>query len=159
MRYIPVSLLICASLLWCAPNLRADEASKAAKAGELLQLSQGDQMVKMMQPMMKGMMSQMDKGLSAEQRVKIGEMQDKMMALVAARLSDAKPALVKVYTDTYTEEELDGIVGFYKSPAGKAFLQKMPEVMQRSMPVMMQLMGDVQSEIKTMLEGMKDKSK
>jgi uncharacterized protein len=160
MKYIPVSLIIGVTLFWwCACPLSADEASKSAKAEELLQLTQGDQMVKMMEPMMKGMVAQMDKDMSAEQRAKVGEMQGKMMALVAVRLSKAKPALVKVYTDTYTEEEIDGILAFYKSPVGKAFLQKMPEVMQRSMPVMMQMMGDLQPELKTMMEGMKEKSK
>jgi hypothetical protein len=139
--------------------VRADEASKSAKAEELLQLTQGDQMLKMMEPMMKGMVAQMDKDMSAEQRARVGEMQGKLMALVAVRLSKAKPALVKIYTDTYTEEEIGGILAFYKSPIGKAFLQKMPEVMQRSMPVMMQLMGDLQPELKTMMEGMNEKSK
>jgi hypothetical protein len=134
MKYIPVSLIIGVTILWCGSSVRADEASKSAKAEELLQLTQGDQMLKMMEPMMKGMVAQMDKDMSAEQRAKVGEMQGKMMALIAVRLSKAKPALVKVYTDTYTEEEIDGILAFYKSPVGKAFLQKMPEVMQRSMP-------------------------
>jgi hypothetical protein len=159
MKYIPVSLIIGVTILCCSSSVRADEASKSAKAEELLQLTQGDQMLKMMEPMMKGMVAQMDKDMSAEQRAKVGEMQGKMMALIAVRLSKAKPALVKVYTDTYTEEEIDGILAFYKSPVGKAFLQKMPEVMQRSMPVMMQLMGDLQPELKTMMEGMKEKSK
>ena len=159
MKYIPASLIIGVTLLWCASPVRADEASKSAKAEELLQLTQGDQMMKMMEPMMKGMLAQMDKDMPAEQRAKAGEMQGKMMALVAVSLSKAKPALAKVYADTYTEEEIDGILAFYKSPAGKALLQKMPEVMQRLMPVMMQMMGDLQPEIKTMMEGMKEKSK
>jgi len=154
MKYIPGSLIIGLTFLWCASPVRADEASKSAKAEELLQLTQGDQMMKMMEPMMKGMMAQMP-----EQRARVGEMQGKMMSLVAGRLSKAKPALAKVYTDTYTEEEIDGILVFYKSPAGKAFLEKMPEVMQRSMPVMMQMMGDLQPEIKRMMEGAKEKSK
>ena len=159
MKYIPVSLIIGVTLWWCASPVRADEASKSAKAEELLQLTQGDQMMKMMEPMMKGMLAQMDKDMPAEQRAKVGEMQGKMMALVAASLNKVKPALAKVYTDTYTEEELDGILAFYKSPSGKAFIQKMPEMMQRLMPVMMQMMGDLQPEIKTMMEGMKEKSK
>jgi hypothetical protein len=159
MKSILVSLIIGVTLLSCASSVRADEASKSAKAEELLQLTQGDQMMKMMEPMMKGMRAQMDKDMSAEQRAKVGEMQGKMMELVAGSLSKVKPALVKVYTDTYTEEEIDGILAFYKSPAGKGFLQKMPEVMQRSMPVMMKMMGDLQPEIKTMMEGMKEKSK
>src|SRR5664279_3153637 len=136
MKYIPVSLIIGLTLFWCTSPVRADEASKSAKAEELLQLTQSDQMMKMMEPMMKGMLAQMD-NIPAEQRAKVGEMQGKMMALVAESLSKAKPALAKVYTDTYTEDELDGILTFYKSPAGKALLQKMPEVMQRMVPVMM----------------------
>ena len=159
MKSISVCLIIGVALLWCASPARADEASKSAKAEELLQLTQGDQMMKMMEPMMKSMMAQADKDMPAEQRAKAGEMQEKMMALVAASLNKAKPALAKAYTDTYTEEELDGILTFYKSPAGKALLQKMPEVMQRIVPVMVKMMGDLQPEIKTMMEGMKEKSK
>jgi uncharacterized protein len=159
MKYIPASLVIGVTLLWCAAPVRADEASKAAKAEELLQLSQGDQMMKMMEPMMKGMMAQANKDMSAEQRAKAGEMQEKIMALIVASINKARPALVKVYTDTYTEEEIDGILTFYKSPAGKAFLQKMPEVMQRSMPAMMQMMNDLQPQMKTILEETKEKSK
>ena len=159
MKYIPVSLIIGVTLLCCASPVRADDAGKSAKAEELLQLMQGDQMMKMMEPMMKGMVAQMDKDMPPEQRARVGEMQGKMMSLVAGRLSKAKPALAKVYTDTYTEEEIDGILVFYKSPAGKAFLEKMPAVMQRSMPVMMQMMGDLQPEIKRMMEGAKKKSK
>ena len=159
MRYIPVSLIIAITLLWCAPPVRADEASKSAKAEELLQLTQGDQMIKAMEPMMKGMLSQAEKDIPAEQRAKVGEMQGKIMELIAVSLNKAKPALAKVYTDTYTEEEIDGILAFYKSTAGKAFLQKMPEVMQRSMPVMLKMMNDLQPEMKTMIEGLKEKSK
>ena len=159
MKYIPVYLVIGVALLWCASPVRADEASKSAKAEELLQLTQGDQMMKMMEPMMNGMLAQGDKDMPAEQRAKAGEMQGKMMALVAVSLSKAKPALAKVYADTYTEEEIDGILAFYKSPAGKALLQKMPEVMQRSMPAMMQMMGDLQPQMKTIMEGLKEKSK
>ena len=157
MKYIPVCLIIGVTALSCSPLLRADEASKTAKAAELLQITQGEQMMKMMEPMMKGMTAQMNKDVAAEDRAKIDEIQGKMMATIAENLSKAKPALAKVYTDTYTEEELDGILGFYKSPAGKAFIQKMPEVMQRSMPVMMQMMGDMQAQMKSIMEGSKAK--
>ena len=159
MKYRVIALVTGVTLLWCAPPLRADEASKSAKAEELLQLTQSDQMMKMMEPMMKGMTAQMDKVMPAGQRAKAGEMQGKIMALVGERLSRAKPAFAKIYTETYTEEELDGILAFYKSPAGRALLQKMPEVMQRLVPLMVQMMGDLQPEIKTMMEGMKEKSK
>jgi hypothetical protein len=159
MKYIPVSLIIGVTLLWCASPVRADDASKSEKAGELLQLIQSDQMMKMMEPMIKGMLAQSEKDMPAEQRAKAGELHEKIMALVVVSLNKAKPALAKAYPDTYTEEEIDGILAFYKSPAGKAYLQKMPEVMQRSMSAMMQMMGDLQPQMKTMMEGIKEKSK
>src|ERR1017187_4180477 len=90
MKYIPASLIIGVTLLWCASPVRADEASKSAKAEELMQLTQGDQMMKIMEPMMKGMLAQADKDIPAEQRAKVGEMQEKIMALVATSVSKAR---------------------------------------------------------------------
>ena len=49
--------------------MRADEASEPRRP-ELLQLTQSDQMLKMMEPMMKGMMAQAGKDMTAEQRAK-----------------------------------------------------------------------------------------
>jgi uncharacterized protein len=147
-------------ILWCAIPGLADEASKTAKAEELLQMTQSGQMMRMLEPMKGLFSSQMGKtDMPAEERAKAGEMQEKLMALVLDRMSKAKPALAKIYTDTYTEEEIDGILAFYKSPAGRAMLQKMPEVMQRTMPLMIQMMGDLQPEMKKMIEEMKQKSK
>jgi len=34
----------------------------------------------------------------------------------------------------FSEEEIDGIISFYKSPAGKAMIEKSPLLMQRVMP-------------------------
>jgi hypothetical protein len=161
MKYMAVALIMGVTLLWCASPVRADEASKSAKAEELLQLTQSDQMMKQMLEQIKVMQTAMMKqtDMPAERRAKVSEMQENIMALVADRLSKAKPALVKIYADTYTEAEIDGILAFYKSPPGKAMLEKMPQVMKRSMPVMMQMMGDVQREMKKMREEMKQKSK
>ena len=159
MKTIPVYLIISIALVCCAAPARADEATKSAKAEELIELTQTGQMMKMMEPMMKGMMAQANKDIPSEQRAKVGEMQEKILSMMAVRMNKAKPALAKVYIDTYTEEELDAILTFYKSPAGKSLIQKMPEVMQRSMPVMMQMMSDLQPEIMKMMEGLKEKSK
>ena len=78
MKSIPVYLVIGVTLLWCATPAQADDAGKSAKAGELLQLVQGDQMIKALEPMMKGMLSQADKDTSPEQRARVGEMQEKI---------------------------------------------------------------------------------
>lgn len=157
MKSIPASLILGLAFLFSASAARADEASKSAKAEELLQLTQSDQMMKSMEPMVKNMLAQMDPEMPAGQRDKAIAMQTKMMALIGDRMAKVRPALAKVYSDTYTEEELDGILGFYKSPAGKALLQKMPEVMQHLMPVMMKMMTDLQPELKAMMQELKSK--
>lgn len=65
---------------------------------------------------------------------------------------------IQLYLDVYTEEEIDGIVSFYKSPVGKAMIEKAPVLMQRMMPMMQKLMGDMQPEIQKIVEEAKQKA-
>ena len=52
-----------------------------------------------------------------------------------------KPLMVRIYADSFTQEELDGLIAFYESPAGKAFTRKMPVVMEKSMQLMQERVG------------------
>ena len=38
------------------------------------------------------------------------------------------PTIIDIYAQTFTEQELDIIVTFYKTPAGIALLDKMPQI-------------------------------
>ena len=40
---------------------------------------------------------------------------------------------ISMYADTYTEEELQGQITFYKSPVGQATVSKEPELVKKSM--------------------------
>ncbi len=42
------------------------------------------------------------------------------------------PELTKLYTSTFTDDELKQMAKFYGSPAGKKSLEKLPELMQRT---------------------------
>ena len=55
-----------------------------------------------------------------------------------------KPQFTKVYTDTFTQEEVDGLIAFYSSPVGRAFVAKMPQLMQQAMQI-------VQADMATMM--------
>lgn len=44
-----------------------------------------------------------------------------------------KPMMIKVYKESFSQDEIDGMVTFYKSKAGKAVIKKMPTVMQATM--------------------------
>lgn len=51
-----------------------------------------------------------------------------------------KPQMMAIYRDVFTQEELQGQLAFYRSPAGQAVIEKMPQVMQRSMEMTQQQM-------------------
>ena len=46
-----------------------------------------------------------------------------------------KPLYVQLYRETFDQAEIDGLIAFYRSPAGQAFVDKMPIVMQKSMAI------------------------
>jgi hypothetical protein len=59
-----------------------------------------------------------------------------------------EPMFVEVYQSAMTQEEVDGIVAFYKTPAGKAMVQKLPMLMQASGQRMQQQLGPVMEKLK-----------
>jgi hypothetical protein len=52
-----------------------------------------------------------------------------------------EPLYIKVYGDTFTQKEIDGMTAFYASPVGHAVIQKMPLVLANSMAEMQKRMG------------------
>lgn len=52
-----------------------------------------------------------------------------------------EPLYMKVYADTFTQKEIDGMTAFYSSPVGHAVIQKMPLVLTNSMAEMQKRMG------------------
>jgi len=47
--------------------------------------------------------------------------------------SDMGQEFVRLYTASFTEDELKQVIAFYKTPVGQKALQKMPELMQQGM--------------------------
>jgi uncharacterized protein len=145
------SALAVITLLLSAGAASADEASKKAKIDEIFQITNVDRMVKQitdqMQAMQLAQIAKMDKA----SQPKAEEAQKKIAQILAERMSwdRLKPRFSKLYEETFTEEELDGTLTFYKSPAGRALLEKMPELMQRSMAVAQEMMADVMPEIES----------
>ncbi len=160
MKPLASALILGAALLCCASPILADEATKAAKIDQMMELTHYDRMMKQTLEQMKNMqLEQFKKLATPEARAESEEVQQKTMALLADRLSyeKVKPLFLKLYMDVFTEEEIDGIVGFYKSPAGKAMLEKTPQLMQRLMPMMQKLVSDLQPDLQKILEDAKQK--
>ena len=51
-----------------------------------------------------------------------------------------EPMYVRVYQKSFTQQEVDGMIAFYKTPTGQAVLNKMPVVLQNTMAEVQQMM-------------------
>lgn len=147
-------------LLVAVTPMVADQASKNAKIEEMLTITHVDRvMAQMLDQMKRSVTTQVAKmDIPENSKASAVEMQRKMIDLIADRMSwdRAKPKFVQLYDETFTEADIDGILAFYKSPAGQRMLEKMPELMQKSMAVGQELVGNIAPEIQRMMEGMRN---
>lgn len=70
----------------------------------------------------------------AEQRA-LEQMPAKLMVVFRSEFNWARmePEYIKIYQETFTAEEVEGLNAFYATPLGQAVIVKMPLVLQRSM--------------------------
>jgi hypothetical protein len=89
------------------------------------------------------------KALTARQQAIIDGMKAKMTAVVDEMLSWDKlqPLYFRLYRQTFTQDDVDGITAFYRTPAGQALLQKMPLLMTNMMQEYAGMMQPMQQRI------------
>jgi uncharacterized protein len=139
---------------------RADEASKQAKVKELFAVMHMDRSLDRMRSAMQQQVQATAKNASGTEQMtpdkkKIQqEFVDNSMKVVDENFGWAvlEPAYVKLYADTYTEGDLDGILAFYKSPAGQALLTKTPELSAGVMQIVHGHMNDFQPKMQSLQE-------
>ncbi len=138
-----VLIVLCACLT--ASFVRADDASKKAKIEELLTVSQVERLFAQQQSQLRGTMHQMivQMAPASANDPRLAKVEEVAAAEASAALDfqTLKPDLIRIYDETYTEEELDGLVKFYQSPTGQAFISKMPMVLAKSMELVQQRMA------------------
>jgi uncharacterized protein len=82
----------------------------------------------------------------------VEKFQKQLFGVIRDRLSydHVKPALIKVYDESFTTDELTGINAFYRSPAGQAYLAKIPQITQKAMEAGSNLVSGAAPEIQKM---------
>ena len=152
-------VVTCALLL--APLGCADEATKAVKVDQLLTVMNIEQQQKQMMDQMSQMVigqikDQMAKqgNVSPAEMAKMEDRQKRLFALISAKTSwdHMKPVFLKAYSDTFTEGEIDGILAFYKSPAGKAMIDKQPALNGKIMTNVQAQMADLMPQIEEIMK-------
>ena len=63
-----------------------------------------------------------------------------------------KADIVKVYRESFSQAEIDGLLAFYVSPVGLAFVEKMPLVTQRSGALMQARMATLIPKMQAAME-------
>jgi hypothetical protein len=78
------------------------------------------------------------KPINEQGRKVLDAMRGKMAALVRESLAWEKmePMFMDIYSRSLTQSEVDGMLAFYETEAGKALVAKMPLIMQNTMQVM-----------------------
>lgn len=138
----------------------ADEASKRAKVEELVSVMHMDRMMDQMMEAVKGQTEQMMQqqpgadSMTPEQKKIVTDYQAKAMQIVIDSMGwkAMEPQFVTLYAQNFTEDEIDGMVTFYKSPTGQAVLNKMPQLMSSAMQLTQSRMVDVQPKLKALME-------
>jgi hypothetical protein len=90
------------------------------------------------------------KTLSPEQKRFLDAAPQRFAEVMRDELSWAKlkPMYVQIYQESFTQEEIDGLIAFYGTPTGQATINKMPVVLQKSM-------AGIQARMQPFLEKMR----
>jgi len=148
--------------LYCS-FANADEVSHRAAAEELLLMTNVDKMMKPMFEQMETMMNQqfVQMGAPEELRPVRNKYTGRLFKILEEELSWAKMKhdYIDMYVKTYTEEEIRAISEFYKSPIGKKFIEKTPQLLQQSMAISQKNMPKIMKSITKISEEMANEIK
>lgn len=140
------------SLLTCAALACASTAWGAAPTDDslslLLELTQGEKMLTsaygdIERSMLLGAQAALQgRQPTPEEQQLLADFAREVGAVLREGMSWAKlkPAMLTAYRQTYTQEEVDGQIAFYRSPVGRSVAAKMPLMMQHSMAASQQLL-------------------
>ena len=130
----------------------AETKPSDASLNELLTITDSQKLVDGMWPQVEGMMNNAAKQalgnttLNSEQQKVMQDSNAKIAAVFKEEFGyeKLKPMMINIYKESFSQEEVDGMLEFYKSKVGQAVTKKMPLVMQSSM-------ANVQAQMSTVI--------
>jgi uncharacterized protein len=143
-KLIPLILVVL-----CGSAYGADIMPCTQSIKEIMQITDSrkmlDSIMKQSDSIMKNSLQQALEGenITHEQQKQLDDMMNDIYLTFKQEMSWEKlePLFVKVYQESFTQEEVDGMLAFYKSSSGQAIIHKMPLVLQNTMSETQKLMG------------------
>jgi hypothetical protein len=150
-------LTLCAAFVHAAENPSATPSAPPTEASikQLLEVARAHKLVDSVMTQMDNLMQQTIAQATQGQKIPPKVQKDieasrtEMFSMMKELLDWTKlePMYVRIYQKTFTQQEVDGMIAFYKTPAGQAVIGKMPAVMQNTIEEMQQMMGPVMQKI------------
>ncbi len=168
-----LTLLAVLSFLFAAPVFAADDKPSEDSIRQLLEITQArkliDSTVNQVDGMLKNSAQAALRGqpMTPERQKILDKSRTRTMALLKEELNwDSLQAIyVDIYRNSFTQEEVNGLITFYKTPSGQALIRKMPVVMQQTMVEVQTLsvqfakqFDDINRDMITQLDGVTDKA-
>jgi hypothetical protein len=87
--------------------------------------------------------------LTPEQEKILDEMRTNLLVIFGEEFTWTKlePTFIDVYRRSLSQSEVDGMIAFYKTTAGRAVIAKMPLIMQNSMQMVQSQLGGMMPRI------------
>jgi hypothetical protein len=159
--------LLAAIMLFALPLAHADEATKRVKIDQLfLAMHMDESMKQMLKVGMSGgeQMAQSIFGtqpLSDSDQKLLDEFEAKTYTLMNETLgwSKLEPVYIDLYAAAYTEEDIDVMLAFYKTPTGQKMVATMAAQTTKSMQIVTSKMQEVQPKMQALVKEFADKVK
>jgi hypothetical protein len=154
-RKLPMKMiqrgLVLSMLIVAWPAFANDAPPSDASIQELLTLTQSEELINGMKPQLNAMISSSinevsrGKQMTPERQAVIDRMREKMVAAFDESINFQSMQMItlRVYQATYTQDEVNGLIAFYKTPAGQALINKKSVMMQNMLAEMQTLMRPV----------------
>lgn len=152
--------IVAASIVLAASTHAVAAPAHPASVEQLLILTKSEQLLDVMhtnmeQGIRQGMLQSVgDRPLTAQQQRLLQTLPNRLSTVLRQELnwSTLKALLVPIYSSAFTQEEVDGLIEFYRSPLGQRFATRQPELAQRSGLAAQQLIARVVPRINAAME-------
>jgi hypothetical protein len=140
--------LVSSALIFACAAFANDAPPSDASIQELTTLSRSQEVFRSMKPQMDAMINSSVKEASQgqtitpERQAVLDRMREKIVAAYdeSYNAQAMQMVMLRVYQATYTQDDVDGLIAFYKTPAGQALINKSPLMMQNMMDEMRAMM-------------------
>lgn len=149
--FILAFLASCAAFAQQASPASVEKLLAITEAGRIHQAS-----VQEMAQMIDQSTRQTLPGIPPARQAKFRQAMAQLDAIVREEMNweKMKPQYIRIYAETFTQQEVDDLIAFYQTPSGQSYIRKQPEVTrktaalsQEKMDVMMERLSRVMQEI------------